>query len=189
MKSVLIIDNFDSFTFNLMEIFKQAGCHVDVVRNDVLLSDLDFSKYDLLALSPGPSIPSKAGHLMQIIDMAVGTLPIIGVCLGHQALIEYFGGSLKFIVTVHGKRSEIICDQSLEYAGLPVAITVGRYHSLVGDRIPDVLEVVSHTTEGLVMGVRHKSLPIFGIQFHPESFLTSESGVGCLLYTSPSPRD
>ncbi len=178
MKSVLIIDNFDSFTFNLLEIFSQADCQVDVVRNDVLVSDLDFTKYDLLVLSPGPSVPSQAGNLMQIIDIAVGSLPIVGICLGHQALIEYFGGSLKFIETVHGKRSEVSCDQIFEYAGLAKNIIVGRYHTLVGDKIPDVLDVVSETSEGLVMGVRHKSLPIFGIQFHPESFLTSESGVG-----------
>lgn len=176
-KRILLIDNFDSFTFNLVDYFKQLDCEVIVHRNDVDPSKVDEVRPDLIVISPGPSVPKKAGNLMKIIDVACGKYPIFGVCLGHEALIEYFGGSLKFVKPVHGKSSKIKHDGKGIFCGIEQGFSGGRYHSLVGDKIPSCFEVTAKS-EGLVMAIKHKTLPVVGVQFHPESVLTmrGESG-------------
>lgn len=179
-KNILVIDNFDSFTFNLVDYFKQLGCKVHVYRNNIdpdLIRNID---PDLIVISPGPSIPKNAGNLIKIIDIYHKKYPIFGVCLGHEALIEYFGGSLKFIKPVHGKSSRIYHDGKSIFDGIEQDFDGGRYHSLVADKIPNCFDI-SARSFGLVMAIRHKTLPIEGVQFHPESVLTMKGGNGFKL--------
>lgn len=176
-KNILIIDNFDSFTFNLADYFEQLGCKVKVYRNNVNPSLIGQMNPDLIVISPGPSIPKNAGNLMKIIDKYHDKYPIFGVCLGHEALIEYFGGTLKFVKPVHGKSSKIHHDSKGIFRDVAQDFDAGRYHSLVAEKIPDCFER-SATYAGLVMAVRHKSLPIDGVQFHPESVLTMKGRNG-----------
>ncbi|GIX46222.1 MAG: glutamine amidotransferase [Candidatus Tectimicrobiota bacterium] len=181
MRRVTVIDNFDSFTFNLVDYLRRLGCAVRVFRNDIPVEMVAASQPELLVLSPGPSTPAKAGYLMAYIDAFHRTVPIFGVCLGHQALIEYFGGSLRVLPRpYHGKQSLIEHCGTGIYRGLPSPLPVGRYHSLVGDRIPEVLAVTAWYGD-VVMGVRHRQLPIEGVQFHPESILTMENNHGLRL--------
>ncbi|MBU1992347.1 MAG: aminodeoxychorismate/anthranilate synthase component II [Patescibacteria group bacterium] len=171
MKKILVIDNFDSFTFNLVDYFEQLECDVTVYRNDIdpeKVLDID---PDLVVLSPGPSVPKNAGNLMKIIDLYHDKYPMFGVCLGHEALIEYFGGSLKFITPVHGKSSPIHHNGKGIFKGLSQNFMAGRYHSLVADKMPECFEILAKCGD-IVMAVRHKELPIIGVQFHPESVLT-----------------
>lgn len=178
---VTVIDNFDSFTFNLVDYFKRLECAVRVYRNNVPVGIVAASQPDLLVFSPGPSIPANAGNLFAYIDHFHRDVPLFGVCLGHQAMIEYFGGSLRVLPRpYHGKQSEIEHYGQGIYRDLPSPLPVGRYHSLVGERIPDVLEVTA-TWGDVVMGVRHRALPIEGVQFHPESILTMEHNHGLRL--------
>ena len=177
---ILIIDNFDSFTFNLVDYFEQCGCKTTIFRNTVQPDVIAEHHPDLLVISPGPSIPRNAGNLMEIIQQYHKTIPMFGVCLGHEAFIEHFGGSLKFIEPVHGRASEIAHDGKTIYRNLPQQFKAGRYHSLVGDKIPDCLDI-SATHKDLVMGIRHKTLPIEGVQFHPESVLTMKGEIGLTL--------
>lgn len=177
---ILIIDNFDSFTFNLVDYFEQCGCKTTVFRNTVQPEIITEHHPDLLVISPGPSIPRNAGNLMEIIQQYHKTVPMFGVCLGQEAFIEHFGGSLKFIEPVHGRASEIEHDGKTIYRNLPQPFKAGRYHSLVGDRIPDCLDI-SATYKDLVMGIRHKTLPIEAVQFHPESVLTMKGEIGLTL--------
>ena len=177
MKKILVIDNFDSFTFNLVDYFKQLECDVEVHRNNMdpdLVGEID---PDLIVISPGPSVPKNAGNLMRIIDKYHQKYPMFGVCLGHEAFIEYFGGSLKFVTPVHGKSSKIHHDGRGVFEGLEQDFAGGRYHSLVADKVPDCFEI-SAESEGLVMAIRHKTLPIIGVQFHPESILTMRDRCG-----------
>jgi len=185
-KRILMIDNFDSFTFNLVDYLQQLGAEVLVYRNDVDPSIIDEVKPDLIVLSPGPSVPKNAGNLMAMIDLAHQRYPIFGVCLGLEALIEYFGGSLKFVKPVHGKSSPMQHDGKTIFTGLDENFPAGRYHSLVADTVPDCFEI-SAKCEGefspispprLVMAIRHKTLPIEGVQFHPESVLTMKGKNG-----------
>lgn len=176
-KNILIIDNFDSFTFNLADYFKQLGCMVNVYRNNIDPEVIKEINPDLIVISPGPSIPKNAGNLIEIIDKYYATYPIFGVCLGHEALIEYFGGTLKFVEPVHGKSSKIHHDSRGIFRGIAQDFDAGRYHSLVADKVPSCFEI-SATSSGLVMGIRHKNLPIDGVQFHPESVLTMKGGNG-----------
>lgn len=178
---ITVIDNFDSFTFNLVDYFKRLQCTVRVYRNDVSVDMVEDSEPDLLVFSPGPSTPARAGNLMKYINYFHFTTPLLGVCLGHQAMIEYFGGSLRVLPRpYHGKQSLIDhCGNGI-YEGLPSPLPVGRYHSLVGECIPDVLEITA-TWGDIVMGVRHRSLPVEGVQFHPESILTMEDHHGLRL--------
>lgn len=179
-KNILVIDNFDSFTFNLVDYFKQLGCNVSVYRNNI---DPDLIKEinpDLIVISPGPSVPKNAGNLMQIIDKYHKEYPIFGVCLGHEALIEYFGGKLKFTEPVHGKSSKIHHDSKSIFRGIDQNFDGGRYHSLVADKVPSCF-TVSAKSCGLVMAIRHKKLPIEGVQFHPESVLTMKGKNGFKL--------
>lgn len=176
MKTV-IIDNYDSFTYNLAHLVKELGAEVSVVRNDQFrLSEL--KPFDKIILSPGPGIPTEAGLLMDVIDAYASVKPILGVCLGHQAIGEYFGGKLTNLSQVfHGIASTInITAPDYIYKELPTQVQVGRYHSWVVDNegLPDCLEVTSVSEEGQIMSLRHKQYDVRGIQYHPESVLTPE---------------
>ena len=176
MKTV-IIDNYDSFTYNLAHLVKELGTEVSVVRNDQFrLSEL--KPFDKIILSPGPGIPTEAGLLMDVIDAYASVKPILGVCLGHQAIGEYFGGKLTNLSQVfHGIVSTIsITAPDYIYKELPAQVQVGRYHSWVVDNegLPDCLEVTSVSEEGQIMSLRHKQYDVRGIQYHPESVLTPE---------------
>lgn len=176
MKTV-IIDNYDSFTYNLAHLVKELCAEVSVVRNDQFrLSEL--KPFDKIILSPGPGIPTEAGLLMDVIDAYASVKPILGVCLGHQAIGEYFGGKLTNLSQVfHGIASIIsITAPDYIYKELPAQVQVGRYHSWVVDNegLPDCLEVTSVSEEGQIMSLRHKQYDVRGIQYHPESVLTPE---------------
>ncbi|MBI5152374.1 aminodeoxychorismate/anthranilate synthase component II [Candidatus Peregrinibacteria bacterium] len=176
-KNILVIDNFDSFTFNLVDYFEQLGCCVKIFRNNIEIEKIAEINPDLIVISPGPSIPENAGNLMAIISTYHKKYPMFGVCLGHEALIEFFGGSLKFITPVHGIASPILHDGKTIFRGLKQNFMAGRYHSLVGNRMPKCLQI-SAVSEDLVMAVRHKTFPIEGVQFHPESILTLRGNNG-----------
>ena len=175
---VLMIDNYDSFTYNLVQALRELGADLVVHRNDALTVEeaaaLDCTH---LVVSPGPGRPAAAGISVPLIRAMAGRVPIFGVCLGHQAIVEAFGGSIhRAPELMHGKSSEIEHDGAGVFAGLPEPLVVGRYHSLAAgaDDLPGVLEVTARTRDGIIMGVRHESLPVEGVQFHPESVLTPE---------------
>lgn len=179
MKTV-IIDNYDSFTYNLSHLVKELGAEVCVVRNDRFNLD-DIDAFDKIILSPGPGIPSEAGLLLDVIRRYAGKKPILGVCLGHQAIGEAFGGTLENLSEVfHGVATpcHIIAEDPL-FKGIAPDFEVGRYHSWVVSRenIPDCLEVTAVSDEGQVMALRHRTMEIHGIQFHPESVLTPEGRI------------
>jgi len=178
MPTVLMLDNFDSFTYNLVDFFKQLGCTVQVYRNTVSAKVLEKVPFDLLVLSPGPSLPRNAGNMMEIIAHFYQEKPILGVCLGHQALIEFFGGTLANVAPVHGKSATIEHDGRGVFTGLEPGCSVARYHSWAGDFIPAELEVTARSADGVIMAVRHRQLPIEGIQFHPESVLSMKNKTG-----------
>lgn len=172
---IVIIDNYDSFTYNLSHMVKELGATVTVLRNDQFeLADLE--GYDKIILSPGPGIPSEAGLLTEVIRHYAGKKPILGVCLGHQAIGEVFGGKLENLSDVfHGVATPChITDHNGIFEGLPETITVGRYHSWVVSReeFPSCLAITALSDEGQVMALRHRHHDIYGIQFHPESVLT-----------------
>ena len=179
MNHIAIIDNYDSFTYNLVQLVEQAGARVTVLRNDRFALP-DLAAYDKLLLSPGPGIPQEAGLLMPVIRTYAATKPILGVCLGEQAIGEAFGAQLCNLSDVfHGVQTEISLDgpgvaDDYLFDGLPRRLTVGRYHSWVVSRenLPDVLAVTAVSDEGLIMGLCHRTLDVHGIQFHPESVLT-----------------
>ena len=171
----VVIDNYDSFTYNLVHLIKELGADVTVVRNNQFNLE-DLNAYDRILLSPGPGIPSEAGLLLEVIKHYAGVKPILGVCLGHQAIGEVFGAKLRNLSDVfHGVTTEItqIIDTPL-FAGVPKQFPVGRYHSWVIERtnFPNCLEIIAESKEGLIMALRHKTHNIYGIQFHPESVLT-----------------
>jgi len=176
-KNILIIDNFDSFTFNLVDYFKQLGCSVKIFRNNIEVEKIAKINPDLIVMSPGPSIPKNAGNLMKIIEVYHRKYPMFGVCLGHEALIEFFGGSLKFVTPVHGVASPIAHDGKTIFKNIKQNFMAGRYHSLAGDKIPKCLQI-SAMSDNLIMAVRHRTLPIEGVQFHPESVLTLKGNNG-----------
>ena len=176
--TILMLDNFDSFTYNLVDFFRQLGCTVKVYRNTVEAEALAQVEFDMLVLSPGPSVPHNAGNMMQIIGRFYREKPILGVCLGHQALIEFFGGTLANIAPVHGKAVQIDHDGRGIFTGLEPDCEVARYHSWAGDTIPPEFEVSARSKDGVVMAIRHKRLPIEGIQFHPESVLSMKNQAG-----------
>lgn len=174
---ICIIDNYDSFTYNLSHLVKQLGAEVTVLRNDRFTLP-QLKPFDKLILSPGPGIPSEAGLLLDVIHHYADTKPMLGVCLGEQAIGEAFGGKLTNLSDVfHGIQTpiEVVADDPL-FAGLPRRMDVGRYHSWVVDRagLPDCLEVTALSAEGYIMALRHRQYPIHGIQFHPESVLTPQ---------------
>ncbi len=177
---LLMVDNYDSFTYNIVQYFGELGAEVEVFRNDeITVADiaarLDAGQLDRLVVSPGPCSPAEAGISVAAIQYFAGKLPILGVCLGHQAIGAAFGGKIiRAQELMHGKTSVITTTQQGVFAGLPEQFTVNRYHSLAIEKssCPDVLEITAWTDDGEIMGVRHKTLPIQGVQFHPESILT-----------------
>ena len=171
---VLVVDNYDSFTYNLVHLLEELGAEVVVRRSDeVTVAEARALDPDRLVVSPGPGRPADAGRSVELI-LGLGTItPTLGVCLGHQAIVEGFGGEVgQARSLVHGKASAIGHDGLGIYAGLPKRLVAGRYHSLAATRVPDALVVTARTDDGEVMGVRHRELPIEGVQFHPESVLT-----------------
>ena len=174
---IVIIDNYDSFTYNLSHLVKELGAEVTVVRNDQFRLE-ELEQYSKIILSPGPGIPSEAGLLLDVIRTYAGKKPILGVCLGHQAIGEVFGAKLENLSDVfHGVATpcHIIADDPV-FSGLPTEITIGRYHSWVVSRegMPDCLEITAVSDEGQIMALRHRELNVRGIQFHPESVLTPD---------------
>ncbi len=175
--NIVIIDNYDSFTYNLSHLLKELGATVSVFRNDQFqLPDLE--PFDKIVLSPGPGIPSEAGLLLDVIKSYAGKKPILGVCLGHQAIGESFGAKLTNLSDVfHGVQTPArITKKDYIFEGLPDTINVGRYHSWVVDKtdLPSCIEVTAESEEGQIMALRHASLDVRGIQFHPESVLTPD---------------
>ncbi|KOY86591.1 para-aminobenzoate synthase [bacterium 336/3] len=179
---ILVIDNFDSFTYNLLDYLGRLQVSCEVFRNNVTLDEIAQKQYKGVLLSPGPSTPKQAGNLMQILDYYHDKLPILGVCLGHQAIGEYFGANLeKAQRPMHGKISEIeILEESI-FSYLPQQFKVVRYHSLILKNLPQDLKITAQTKDNYteIMAIEHTKLPIFGVQFHPEAIL-SEYGLEIL---------
>ena len=171
---LLMIDNYDSFTWNLVHLFEELGAEVDVFRNDAItVEEAQALAPDRLVISPGPGRPEDAGVSVELIRSLGASVPTLGVCLGHQAIVEAFGGRVgRAQALLHGKSSAVRHDGEGVYAGLPEEIEAGRYHSLAALEVPAELVVTAQTEDGEVMGVRHRVLRIEGVQFHPESVLT-----------------
>jgi len=179
-KKVLFIDNFDSFTYNLVDDFCKRNCEAKVYRADTKLDELkqfaDKFGPDLLVISPGPGTPDTAGVSLSAVDYFKDKLPIFGVCLGHQVIAQHFGGKISHAPEPrHGKPSRVTHDQKGIFAGVENPLQAGRYHSLCVAKLPDCLEQTAEF-EGISMGIEHRELPIFGVQFHPESILTPAGG-------------
>jgi len=175
---LLLVDNYDSFTYNLVQAFLVLGAEVLVHRNDEITVDAARALAPThLCISPGPGTPAEAGVSEDMIRAFAGVVPVLGVCLGHQALVEVYGGAIvRAERLMHGKASQVLHAGTGLYAGLPNPFSAGRYHSLIArrDEVPDAFEVTAWTAENEVMGVRHKELALEGVQFHPESILTPE---------------
>jgi len=171
---LLMLDNYDSFTYNLVHLFEELGAEVRVFRNDALtVEEAEALQPTHLVVSPGPGRPADAGISVELIRRLGPRVPTLGVCLGHQAIVAAFGGEVgQAKALLHGKSSPVEHDGKGVFRGLPVPIEAGRYHSLAALQVPDELEVTARTPDGEVMGVRHRQLPIEGVQFHPESVLT-----------------
>ncbi|NGP60621.1 aminodeoxychorismate/anthranilate synthase component II [Paenibacillus thiaminolyticus] len=176
---ILVIDNYDSFTYNLVQYLGELGEEVQVCRNDEIdIAGIERLQPDHLLLSPGPCTPNEAGITLQVIEHFAGLIPILGVCLGHQAIGQAFGGEVvRAERLMHGKTSPIIHQGKSIFEGLPNPFTATRYHSLIVDRasLPACLAITAETAEGEIMGLQHKEYPIVGVQFHPESII-SEHG-------------
>jgi anthranilate synthase/aminodeoxychorismate synthase-like glutamine amidotransferase len=175
---LLLVDNYDSFTYNLVQAFLVLGADVRVHRNDrITIDEARALAPTHLCISPGPGVPAEAGVSEDMIRAFAGRIPVLGVCLGHQALVEAYGGTIvRAERLMHGKTSRVFHDGRGILAAMPNPFEAGRYHSLLArrDSVPDALEVTAWTEEGEVMGVRHRSLALEGVQFHPESILTPE---------------
>ncbi|MDR0877836.1 MAG: aminodeoxychorismate/anthranilate synthase component II [Treponema sp.] len=176
---ILLIDNYDSFSFNLYQLIGGINPDIKVVRNDeIKVADIVVMRPSHIVISPGPGKPGEAGICEQVISSFAGQIPILGVCLGHQGICEVFGATVSYAKTLmHGKASNITLDTSCPvFAGLPNIIQGGRYHSLaaLADTIPETLLVTARTEDGEVMGIRHRDYDVYGVQFHPESILTPE---------------
>jgi anthranilate synthase/aminodeoxychorismate synthase-like glutamine amidotransferase len=173
---VLLVDNYDSFTYNLYQYLGELGAETTVVRNDEITAAEAIARApDRIVISPGPGTPDDAGVSLDLIRAAAGQVPLLGVCLGHQALGQAFGGKVgRARVLMHGKTSEIHHDGRSVFRGLPQPFTATRYHSLIVERdsVPECLEVSAWTEDGTIMGLRHRELALEGVQFHPESILT-----------------
>ncbi len=178
---LLMIDNYDSFTYNLVQAFAAQGAEVLVHRNDVLsVEEAKALRPSHLVISPGPGRPDDAGRSLEMLEGFAGALPILGVCLGHQSIVQHFGGEIvRERRLMHGKTSAISHDGAGVFTGLEQPMQVGRYHSLGAnaEALPECLEVTARTDEGEIMGVRHRDLQIEGVQFHPESVLTPSGDV------------
>jgi len=173
---ILVIDNYDSFTYNLVQYLGQLGEDIIVKRNDEIdIAGIEALAPDHIMISPGPCSPNEAGISLQVIDHFKGVIPMIGICLGHQSIGQAFGGEVvRAEQLMHGKTSQIHHDGKSLFEGLPSPFTATRYHSLIVRResLPDCLEITAETEEGEIMGLRHKQYPIEGLQFHPESIIT-----------------
>ncbi|HQY04893.1 MAG TPA: aminodeoxychorismate/anthranilate synthase component II [Lacunisphaera sp.] len=180
---LLVIDNYDSFTFNLVQYFGQLGVNMRIFRNDEITpAEAEKLNPDRVLISPGPCTPSDAGVSIDIIKIFAGKKPVLGVCLGHQAMGQHFGGKvIRAPRQMHGKLSPITHRNTDIFQGLTSPFTATRYHSLLVERssFPDCLEITAETSEGEIMGLRHKQFPVFGVQFHPESIAT-EGGMKIL---------
>jgi anthranilate synthase/aminodeoxychorismate synthase-like glutamine amidotransferase len=181
---ILVIDNYDSFTYNLVLYLGELGAELVVRRNDeVTVGEIERElRPEKIVISPGPGTPAEAGVTLEVIGHLAGHVPLLGVCLGHQAIGQVFGGRVvRAPAPVHGKPAEVEHDGRTLFANLPRPFSVGRYHSLVVEResLPDCLEISAETADGLVMGLRHRELAVEGVQFHPESILT-EAGMQLL---------
>jgi anthranilate synthase component 2 len=177
---ILLIDNYDSFTYNLLHYIAELGHEVDVVRNDVLTVEMikNQIKPEAVVISPGPGTPYDSGICLELIKTADNSLPLLGVCLGHQAIGQVFGGKvIRAPKPMHGKISPVIHEGKGIFRNLPSPFNATRYHSLIVEResFPDCLEITARTEDGIIMGLQHKTLPIHGVQFHPES-IASEHG-------------
>ncbi len=172
--SVLLIDNYDSFTYNLAHLLEELGATVTVVRNDAIDADeAEAQAPSQLVVSPGPGRPPQSGNTLAIVERLSPRTPTLGVCLGHQAIVQSYGGAIGAARTLmHGKTSPIDHDGQGLFDGLSSPLEAGRYHSLAATKVPDALEVTARTADGEVMAVRHREHPVVGIQFHPESVLT-----------------
>lgn len=174
---LLLIDNYDSFTYNLVQYFGELGAAIHVVKNDTIsLDGIERLQPELLCISPGPSNPQEAGISCNAIRHFAGKIPILGVCLGHQCIAEVFGGKVvQASRQLHGKTSLIYHNNKDLFENLPNPFSATRYHSLIVDResLPTSLEIIASTEEGEIMGLRHRELPLWGVQFHPESILTT----------------
>jgi anthranilate synthase/aminodeoxychorismate synthase-like glutamine amidotransferase len=171
---ILLVDNYDSFTYNLAHLFQELGAEVTVIRNDAIDADeAGRLAPSHLVISPGPGRPEDAGASLAIVDRLGARVPTLGVCLGHQAIVEVYGGEVgQARQLMHGKASLVEHDGKGVFDGLASPLEAGRYHSLAATTVPDSLEICARTEDGEVMGVRHRELPVVGIQFHPESVLT-----------------
>jgi anthranilate synthase/aminodeoxychorismate synthase-like glutamine amidotransferase len=170
---VLLIDNYDSFTYNLLDYLHQLNVNCKVVRNDISLEDLTPNTFQGVVISPGPERPDNAGNLLPILSHYSSLLPILGICLGHQAIGLKFGAKLvKAKYPMHGKISRIKCTDSAIFKDLPKQLNVVRYHSLILRSLPHCLQVIAQTESNEIMAIRHRSLEIHGLQFHPEAYLT-----------------
>lgn len=175
---VLLLDNYDSFTYNLMHYIGMAGAEVEVVRNDATTVDaLTKRNYDAIVISPGPGTPDDSGICLDVVKEFSGHVPMLGVCLGHQAIGQAFGGKIIRTEPMHGKVSSILHTGKSVFYGLPAPFNATRYHSLIVDRksLPEVLEVTAETSDGIIMGLKHQEHNTHGVQFHPES-IASEHG-------------
>jgi anthranilate synthase/aminodeoxychorismate synthase-like glutamine amidotransferase len=176
---IVLIDNYDSFTFNLVQFLGDLGAPCEVWRNDAITVQAVMEMApEAIVLSPGPCTPNEAGICLDLIEAAAGRTPLLGVCLGHQAIGQAFGGDVvRAPWPMHGKVSPVNHEGSDLFAGLPTPFQATRYHSLIVERstLPEVLEATAFTDDGIIMGLRHRSLPVFGVQFHPES-IASEYG-------------
>jgi anthranilate synthase/aminodeoxychorismate synthase-like glutamine amidotransferase len=179
---LLIIDNYDSFTYNLVQYLGELGAEMRVVMNDEISVD-EIAKEirpARILISPGPGTPDDAGITLAVIEKFAGRVPILGVCLGHQAIAQHFGGRVvRAPRPVHGMSSTVVNDGKTIFRSVPREFDAGRYHSLIVERdtLPDMLEVSAKTADGIIMGLRHRSLPIEGVQFHPESILTEHGKI------------
>jgi para-aminobenzoate synthetase component II len=176
---LLIIDNYDSFTYNLVQYLGELGAEMRVFRNDeISIDEIENDiKPEQILISPGPGTPDDAGITLEVLERFAGKIPILGVCLGHQAIGQIFGGNVvRAPFPVHGKPCDVSHDGKTIFNDLPEIFTVGRYHSLIVERekLPDCLEISAESADGLIMGLRHKTLKIEGVQFHPESILTRD---------------
>lgn len=180
---LLVIDNYDSFTYNIVQYFGELGADIKVVRNDAMsLDDIRKLAPDQICISPGPCTPTEAGISCDVIREFGKTIPLLGVCLGHQSIGQVFGGDVVRAETLmHGKTSAVLHTNKSVFQGLPSPFTATRYHSLIVQRqtLPDCLEITAETEDGVIMGLMHKEYPIHGVQFHPESILT-EGGMKML---------
>lgn len=175
---LLLLDNYDSFTYNVYQLLCSLGAKAEVIRNDkITVREVERRGYEGIVISPGPGVPAEAGITEELIDYMKGKVPILGICLGHQAIGEVFGGRIvRAGEIVHGKTSRLRHIAAGIYEGLPQNIEIGRYHSLIVDRstLPGCLEITSELENGMIMGLRHKKYNIQGVQFHPESILSPD---------------